>query len=64
VTMRKILAYLFATFFPPADYVKKTGIRIKPNLLSIAYIGLGFTSAILFHRKGDPSRIEKILRLS
>lgn len=64
VTMRKILAYLFATFFPPADYVKKTGIRIKPNLLSIAYVGLGFTNAILVHRKGDPSRIEKILRLS
>jgi GT2 family glycosyltransferase len=64
MTMRKILAYLFATFFPPADYVKKTGIRIKLNLFSIAYVCLGLISAIWVNRKGDPSRIEKILRIS
>jgi GT2 family glycosyltransferase len=63
MTMRKILAYLFATFFPPADYVKKTGIRIKLNLFSIAYVGLGLISAIWVYRKGDSSRIEKILRI-
>jgi GT2 family glycosyltransferase len=63
MTMRKILAYLFATFFPPADYVKKAGIRIKLNLFSIAYVCLGLTNAIWVHRKGDPSRIEKILRV-
>jgi GT2 family glycosyltransferase len=63
MTMRKILAYLFATFVPPTDYMKKTGIRIKLNLFSIAYVGLGLFSAIWVHRKGDPSRIEKILRI-
>jgi GT2 family glycosyltransferase len=63
MTMPKILAYLFATFFPPADYVKKTGIRIKLNLFSIAYVGLGLISAIWVFRKGDSSRIEKILRI-
>jgi GT2 family glycosyltransferase len=63
MTMQKILAYLFATFFPPADYVKKTGIRIKLNLFSIAYVCLGLINAIRVHRKGDPSRIEKILRI-
>jgi glycosyltransferase involved in cell wall biosynthesis len=63
ITMRKILAYLFATFFPPVDYMKKTGIRIKLNLFSIAYVGLGLISAIWVCRNGDPSRIEKILRI-
>ena len=63
MTLRKILAYLFATFFPPTDYVKKAGIRIKLNLFSIAYVGLGLISAIWVHRKGDPSRIEKVLRI-
>jgi len=63
MTMRKLLAYLFATFFPPADYVKKTGIRIKLNLFSIAYVGLGFINALWVHRKGGPSRIENMLRL-
>jgi GT2 family glycosyltransferase len=64
MTMWKILTYLFATFFPPTDYVRKTGIRIKLNLPSIAYVGSGLINAILVHRKGDPSRIERILRLS
>jgi GT2 family glycosyltransferase len=63
MTMRKILAYLFATFFPPADYVKKTGIRIKLNLFSIAYVCLGLTNAVWVYRKGDPSRMEKVLRI-
>jgi GT2 family glycosyltransferase len=63
MTMRKIIAYLFATFFPPSDYVKKTGIRIKPTPLSITYAISGLISAIWIHRKGDPTRIEKILRI-
>jgi GT2 family glycosyltransferase len=63
MTVRKILAFFFATFFPPADYLKKTGIRIKPNPSSIAYVILGLISAIWVYRKGDPSRIEKILRI-
>jgi len=62
MTMWKILVYLFATFFPPTDYVKKTGIRIKLNLFLIAYICLGLINAIWVHVKRDPSRIEKILR--
>lgn len=63
MTMRKILAYLFATFFPPADYVKKTGIKIKLNLFSIAYVCLGLTNAVWVYRKGDPSQMEKVLRI-
>lgn len=61
---RKILEFLFATFFPPADYLKKTDIRIKPNLLSIAYVISGLTNAVWIHKRGDPSRIERILRIS
>ena len=63
MTMQKIIAYLFATFFPPQDYVKKTDIRIKPTPLSITYAMAGLISAVWVHRKGDPSRIEKILRI-
>ena len=65
MTIRKIFAYLFATFFPPTDYVKKTRIKIRLNPFSIVYIGLGFISAIYVHKKGaGPSRIERILRIS
>jgi GT2 family glycosyltransferase len=64
MTVRKIFAFLFATFLPPAGYVKKTDIRIKPNPLSIAYAVLGLISALWVYRKGGLPRIEKILRMS
>jgi GT2 family glycosyltransferase len=64
MTVRKIFAFLFATFFPPAGYVKKANIRIKSNPLSIAYAVSGLISAIRVYRKGDLPRIEKILRIS
>jgi GT2 family glycosyltransferase len=64
MTMQKIIAYLFATFFPPSDYVKKAGIRIKPTPLAITYAISGLISAIWVHRKGYPSQLEKILRIS
>jgi uncharacterized membrane protein YqaE (UPF0057 family) len=63
MTMQKSIAYLFATFFPPSDYVKKTGIRIKPTPLAITYAIAGLISAIWVHRKGDPTRIEKVLQI-
>jgi GT2 family glycosyltransferase len=63
ITIRKGIAYLFATFFPPSDYVKKTGTRIRPTPLSITYAIAGLVSAILVHRKVDPSQIEKILQI-
>lgn len=63
ITMQKMIAYLFATFFPPSDYVKKTGIRIKLTPLAITYAIAGLISAIWVHRKGDPSQLEKILRI-
>jgi len=64
MTMHKVITYLFTTFFPPLDYVKKTGMRIKLNPLSIAYAMFGMINAINVYRKGDPSRIERILRIN
>jgi len=63
ITLQKIIAYLFATFFPPQDYVKKTGIRIKPTPLAITYAIAGLINALRVHRKGDPTYIEKILMI-
>jgi GT2 family glycosyltransferase len=63
ITMQKIIAYLFATFFPPSDYVKKTGIRIKPTPVAITYAISGLINAIWVRRKGYPSQLEKILRI-
>ena len=63
ITIQKGIAYLFATFFPPSDYVKKTGIRIKPTPLAIAYAIAGLISAIWVHRKGDPKKIERIFQI-
>lgn len=63
MTIQRSIAYLFATFFPPSDYVKKTGIRIKPTPLSITYAIAGLISAIWVHKKGDPTRIERIFQM-
>jgi GT2 family glycosyltransferase len=63
ITIQKIIGYLFATFFPPSDYVKKTGIRIKPTPVAITYAISGLISAIWVQRKGYPSQLEKILRI-
>lgn len=63
LTMRKIIAYLFATFFPPSDYVKKAGIRIRPTPLAITYAIAGLISALWVHRKGCPSKLEKFLSI-
>jgi GT2 family glycosyltransferase len=64
ITMWKIITYLFATFFPPSDYVKKTGINIKLTPVAIVYAISGLLNAVLVHRKGDPAHIEKILRIN
>ena len=63
MTLQKVIGYLFATFFPPQDYVKKTGIRIKPTPLSVTYAIAGLFSAVWVHRKGNPALIEKILQI-
>ena len=63
ITPRKIINFLKTTFLPPADYVKKTKIKIKPTFSSFAYVLLGLINAIYVTRKGDPLRIEKILRI-
>lgn len=63
ITIGKIVGYLFATFFPPRDYVKKTGINIKLTPLSIVYTLAGLITGFWFYRKGDPSKIEDLLRI-
>lgn len=63
MTPRKVINFLIATFLPPADYMKKTKIKIKPTFSSFVYVVLGLINALYVSRKGDPLRIEKILRI-
>lgn len=63
ITLRKIINFLIATFLPPADYITKTKIRIKPTFSSFVYVVLGLINAIYVIRRGDPLRIEKMLRI-
>jgi hypothetical protein len=58
------MAFLFAMLIPPSDYLKKTGIRIKLTPLAITHAVAGLTSAILVHRKIDPTFIERGLRIT
>ena len=63
MTPRKVINFLITTFLPPSDYMKKTKIKIKPTFSSFVYVVLGLINAIYVTRKGDPLRIEKILRI-
>ncbi len=63
INPQKFFAFLLATFRPPADYMKKTKIQIKHTPTSLCYVLLGLFSAIYANKKGDPKRIEKILKL-
>ncbi|MCW4044912.1 MAG: glycosyltransferase [Candidatus Bathyarchaeota archaeon] len=63
INLQKIISYLCATFLPPPDYVKKTGIRIKPTPLAVVYSAAGLINGAWIHRKGNPARIEKIFRI-
>ncbi|MEM2099476.1 MAG: glycosyltransferase family 2 protein [Candidatus Bathyarchaeia archaeon] len=64
ITIRKGIAYLFATIFPPSDYVRKAGVKIRVRPMSIAYAAAGMISAMYAYRKGIPKSIEKIFRVT
>jgi hypothetical protein len=55
---------LDVTIHPPADYMNKTKVLIKPSLASFAYIFLGLINAFYVDRRGDPARIERIFRIA
>ena len=63
VNLSKFFSFLLATFRPPKDYIKKTKIQIKHTPISIFYVLIGLFSAIYADKKGDPKRIEKMLKL-
>jgi GT2 family glycosyltransferase len=50
MSLKKALAFSHSTFCPPRDYVKKSGIRIKPHPVSIAGAFLGFAEAVRVYR--------------
>lgn len=50
VNLSKFFTFLIATFHPPADYMKKTKIQIKPDFKSICYIFLGLFDAIFANK--------------
>ena len=64
ISLRKFLDFLVVTLHPPADYVKKTKILIKPGFTSIVYVLLGLINALYVNKRGDPARIERIFRIA
>ncbi len=64
LTARKILSFMLTLFFPPREYMKKTGISIRASPFSAVYAGLGLASAVWVHRKGHLPRIPRFLGIS
>ena len=64
LSLRKFLNFFIVALRPPADYMNKTKVVIKPSFASLAYIFLGIINAFYVDRRGDPARIETIFRIA